>query len=68
MRLKFADRVPPIPGKRMFGNTDATFIRTRQAGLQASPETAGERTVARQIVLFTVYRNVRDRDLVTKSA
>ena len=51
MRLKFADRVPPIPGKRMFGNTDATFIRTRQAGLQASPETAVERIVARQSVV-----------------
>lgn len=36
MRLRFADRVPSIPGKRFFlWNNDPAFIKSRQQGLEA---------------------------------
>jgi len=34
LKLKYPDRIPAIPKKRLFGNQDPSFIRSRQAALQ----------------------------------
>jgi hypothetical protein len=33
LKLKYPDRMPSIPGKRLFGNQDPEFVRQRQDGL-----------------------------------
>lgn len=34
LRLRHGDALPPIPGKRLWGNQDPAFIAARQTGLQ----------------------------------
>lgn len=34
LKLKYPNRLPAIPGKKLFGNRDHNFIRQRQKGLQ----------------------------------
>ena len=34
LKLKYPEKIPAFPGKRLFGNSDPAFIRQRQAGLQ----------------------------------
>ena len=34
LRLKYGEQLPPIPGKRLWGNQDPAFVKERQDGLQ----------------------------------
>lgn len=34
LKMKYGDRVPPVPGKKMWGNQDPDFVRQRQDQLQ----------------------------------
>lgn len=34
LKLKYPDRIPPVPGKKLWGNQDPNFVRDRETQLQ----------------------------------